>query len=180
VSPDPVTATIIAAIVAGAGTASTLGFQAANQPGTPNAAKQLKEQTPGAVAQLTQERQLEGSQAAQTLPGLQENTLGGVSPAYLQEMSATLSGNANLLGTSELSGVVNNFLGLPSGVASGGAGGGAGSPNPLSTIFPGLTNTGSTPGLAAGPGLSGATNSWLGGTGTGSTNNPYATLLYGS
>lgn len=159
-------------IFAGAGAASGLGFglhSLLNQPSTPNPnAPPTPTQQNQAVAQLQQNRELASQQVAQSLPGLQESTSGGVSPAYLGNFGAVSTGNANLLGTNQLGDVVNQFLGLPSGTS------GAGSTNSAGAVS-GLALGGGS----ANPAVSAASSSFLGGGQPGLAS-PFDAAVYGA
>lgn len=121
-----------------------LGLSLSNQPGTPST-KPTPTDNASAIAQAQQNRTTAVSQAQTQLPGLQESTSGGVSPGYLQDLSAINSGNANLIGSPQLQQAVSSFLGT-SGGGSAAPGGGS--------VLPGLT-----PNVS--PGVSSASNAFL-------------------
>ena len=132
---DPVTATIISAIIGSATAIGTTAFNASNQPSAPKV--DPTEVSKQAVAGETANREQATKQAAQFLPGLQYNTSGGLSPDAYQQFSSDFSGNANLSNSPQMQQLVAKFLGLDTGASFGGDSSfGSGSSNPIS---PGLT-----------------------------------------
>jgi hypothetical protein len=142
---DPATAVLIASIIGASTAVGTTAFNAANQPGsgpTQPTPAQLTEQSTQAVNSEAANRTIATKQAAQFLPGIESNSP-GVSPDYLQNTSATFSGNANLAQSPEMQQMIAKFLGLDNGASFGsstpfgsGSSGSSSNPNPLS---PGLT-----------------------------------------
>jgi len=132
--PWAAVAAIAALASAGAGIGQTV-YSDLNQPSGPKPTDPA-EITKQAVSQETQGRQLATKEAAQFLPGIEANSP-GVSPDYLKNTSATLSGNANLAGSPEMQQLIAKFLGLDNGANFGGSGSfgtsGSGGSNPLST-----------------------------------------------
>ncbi len=91
---DPVTATIIAAII-GSGTAiGTTAFNAVNAPSGPKppGPADLALQSKQAVDTETSNRALATRQASQFLPGITSDTSGSLSPEALQQFSSNFSG----------------------------------------------------------------------------------------
>lgn len=132
---DPVTATIIAAII-GSGTAiGTTAFNAANAPSGPKPADPA-EISKQAISTETANRDIATRQAAQFLPGIQANTSGGLSPDALQQFSANFSGNSDLASSPQMKELIAKFLGMDTGATNTFGGGSSfGGSNPAS---PGL------------------------------------------
>jgi len=166
----PAAAVLPIILAATAATSAGIGIYDVTHQGGQTPQQQLQAETPAAVSQLQQQRAYEASQAGQLLPGIEENTSGGVSPQYLSQFGAAGSGYGDLLGTSQLSQLVNNFLGQGGTAAtSGGTNNGI---NPaLASLAPGLSSSG----IGSNSAIAGLVPQLLsGGQGGQQQNNPFA------
>lgn len=116
---DPATAAIIAAVIGSATSIGVTAYDHASAPG-PNAGKPTPaEITKNAITAEQGNRQVATKEAAQLVPGLEANTSGATSPDYLKDVSATLSGNANLADSPQMKEMIAKFLGADTGATFG-------------------------------------------------------------
>lgn len=118
---DPVTATILAAVI-GAGT--TVGTTVYNHLSAPSAPKPPDPATvtANAVSAETANRATATKEAGQFLPALQASTSGGLSPEAYDQFASIFSGNANLSGSKQMQDLIAKFLGIDTSASFGGSG----------------------------------------------------------